>query len=126
MLSSKDTQLQKHPKHHNHPKLKQEVATMDMDPNNKGGLQNESPTTTTTKAPTSSPKNTNPKQYQPPLLLNLHHHHTSTPPPLRITTTTTTLTTPRLSRHKSNKTRLKSPRQAANITIAFRRNNHGE
>ena len=30
----------------NHPKLKQELATTIMDPNNRGGLQKESPTKT--------------------------------------------------------------------------------
>jgi len=86
MLSSKDTHRQKHPKHLSHPKLKQEVATPNMDPDNRGGLQKESPTTTTNKTPTFSPK-----QHQPPLLLNPHHQHTTTtpPPPLHITTTTT-------------------------------------
>ncbi|KEH27972.1 hypothetical protein MTR_5g055035 [Medicago truncatula] len=71
MLNSKDTHPQKHPKHLGHPKLKEEVATTNKDPNNRGGFQKESPTTTATKAPTSSPK-----QHQPPLFLKTHHHHT--------------------------------------------------
>jgi len=107
MINSKDTHPQKHLKHFSHPKLKQERVTTNMDPNNRGGIQKESPTTTTIKAPTTSPK-----QHQPPLLLNPHHHHTSTPPP-RITTTITTHATPRLSRHKSKKTRLKVSKESS-------------
>jgi len=55
----KKTQLEghapsNHPKHLSNPKLKQKVATTDMDTNSKDGLQKESPTTAT-KTLTSSP-----------------------------------------------------------------------
>ena len=39
------THPRNHPKHHHNLKRKQEVATKNMDPNKRGGLQNESPTT---------------------------------------------------------------------------------
>jgi len=64
----------KHPKQLSTPKLKQEVATTNMDLNNRGGSKRNHPQQAPQKTPTSSPN-----QHQPPLKSN-HHHH-KTPPP---------------------------------------------
>jgi len=59
-----------------HPKLKQELATTDMDPSNRGNLQKKSPITNTTKTPTSSPKQHQPPPYIAPVrkVLRLKDH----------------------------------------------------
>ncbi|KEH36456.1 hypothetical protein MtrunA17_Chr2g0279721 [Medicago truncatula] len=115
MLNSKDTHPLNHHKHLSNPKLKREVATMNMDPNHRGNLQKESPTTTTTKAPTSSPKQHQPPFFESPpppqpqlnhhqhhyLITSHHHHHPF------ITTPTPTTATPQFSKHKSKTARLK-------------------
>lgn len=93
MLSSKDT----HPKHLSNQKLKQEIATTNMDLNNRGGLQKgialnnhdkstylitqTTPITPYTESPPPLPHNTittTTESPSPPPLHHDHHHHCNT------------------------------------------------